>query len=89
MAVATVDRRRRRVRAGALVAVICIAAAIVALVVANPFASNGSGGTGLVDNAAPTSLATVTQRALSSQDPVQGTLGYAGSYAILNETAGT
>ena len=89
MAVATVDRRRRRVRAGALVAVICIAAAIVALVVANPFASNGSGGTGLVDNAAPTSLATVTQRALSSQDPVQGTLGYAGSYAILNETGGT
>ncbi len=87
MAVATVDRRRRRVRVGALVVVVGLIVAVVAVVAANPFASTGSGGAG-VDNAAPTSLATVTQRPLSSQDQVQGTLGYAGSYSILNEIAG-
>lgn len=88
MAVATVDRRRRRARAGALVVVIGIAAAIVAVVVANPFASTGNGPSGFVDNAAPTSRATVKQTTIRSQDPVQGTLGYAGSYSILNEAAG-
>ena len=88
MAVATLDRRRRRVRVGALVVVICIVAAIVAVVVANPFASTGNGPSGLIDNAAPTSLATVKQATIRSQDPVQGTLGYAGSYSILNETSG-
>ena len=88
MAVATLDRRRRRVRVGALVVVIGIVAAIVAVVVANPFASTSNGPSGFVDNAAPTSLATVTQNTIRSQDPVQGTLGYAGSYSILNETSG-
>jgi hypothetical protein len=88
MAVATVDRRRRRARVGALVVVICIVAAIVAVVVVNPFARPGSSGPGFVDNAAPTSLATVQQNTIRSQDPVQGTLGYAGSYSILNETSG-
>ncbi len=88
MAVATLDRRRRRVRVGALVVVIGIVAAIVAVVVANPFASTSSGPTGFADNAAPTSLATVKQNTIHSQDPVQGTLGYAGSYSILNETSG-
>ncbi len=87
-AVATVDRRRRRVRVGALVVVVCLVVAVVAIVVANPFASSGSGSAGFADNTAPTSLATVTQRPLSSQDQEQGTLGYAGTYSILNETAG-
>ncbi len=88
MAVATLDRRRRRVRVGALVVVIGIVAAIVAVVVANPFASTSNGPAGFVDNAAPTSLARVTQNTIRSQDPVQGTLGYAGSYSILNEASG-
>ncbi len=88
MAVATLDRRRRRVRIGALAVAAVIAAGIVAIVVANPFAGNGSGAPGVVDNAAPTSLATVTRRTLSSEDQVQGTLGYAGSYSILNQSAG-
>ena len=88
MAVATLDRRRRRVRVGALVVVIGIVAAIVAVVVANPFARTSNGPSGFVDNAAPTSLATIEQNTIRSQDPVQGTLGYAGSYSILNETSG-
>jgi Putative peptidoglycan binding domain len=34
-------------------------------------------------------LATVTQRTLSSQTQVNGTLGYAGSYSVVNQAKGT
>jgi len=37
----------------------------------------------------PTGLATVTRQSLSSQVQVPATLGYAGSYAIVNQTRGT
>ena len=43
---------------------------------------------GVVDNADPTSLATVALGSLSSQQQVAATLGYAGSYSVLNQATG-
>jgi hypothetical protein len=43
---------------------------------------------GVVDNADPTSLATVTLGSLSSQQQVGATLGYAGSYSVMNQVTG-
>jgi hypothetical protein len=72
--------RDRRVLAAAGLALI---AAVVVLIVTDPFAGSGSSGGGVVDNATATSLATITSQSLSSQTQVSGTLGYAGSSSIL------
>jgi hypothetical protein len=42
-----------------------------------------------VDNAAATSTATVAQRSLSAQTNVNATLGYAGSYSVINQAVGS
>ena len=78
-------RRRMLVAGGALVLV----GAALALVVANPFA--GSGGTpgGLADNADPTSVTTISQGDISSQTEVSATLGYSGTYDVVNQAQGT
>ncbi len=54
---------------------------VVAVIVSDPFSGSGKPD-GVGDNATPTSLATVTRRALSSQTQVNATLGYAGSSSI-------
>jgi hypothetical protein len=51
--------------------------------------AGGGGLNGVVDNSAATSLATVTRRSLSSQTQVSATLGYAGSYSVVNQARGT
>lgn len=75
---------RRRLAAG--LAVACVAAVAV-LLIARPFRSQardpGSA------NRVTTSFATVEQRSLSSQAQVSGTLGYSGSYALVNRASGT
>lgn len=43
----------------------------------------------VTDNSYPTSLATVVRRSLASQTQVDATLGYAGSYAVVNQAQGT
>jgi hypothetical protein len=43
---------------------------------------------GVVDNADPTSLATVALGSLSAQEQVAATLGYAGQYSVLNQATG-
>src|ERR671930_689999 len=70
----------------AAVALLLVAAA-VAVAVTDPFAG-GSGG-GVSDNGSAISLATVERRSLSSQTQVDGTLGYAGDYSVVNQRAGT
>jgi Putative peptidoglycan binding domain len=45
--------------------------------------------TGAADNAAPTSLATITQGPLSAQVQAAATLGYADQYTVLNQSRGT
>jgi Putative peptidoglycan binding domain len=82
------DRRRRRL--GRLLAglALVLAAGVVVLLVAKPFA-HGSPRTGVQDNGAPVSHATVRSGSLASQTQVSGTLGYAGEYNVVNNTAGT
>src|SRR5919109_4018061 len=71
----------------AAIALLLVAAAAVAVAVTDPF-SGGSGG-GVSDNGSATSLATVERRSLSSQTQVDGTLGYAGDYGVVNQRSGT
>jgi peptidoglycan hydrolase-like protein with peptidoglycan-binding domain len=61
---------------------LALVAAVVVLIVTDPFASSTKSGGGAGDNATATSLSTVTQRSLSSQTQVSGTLGFAGSSSI-------
>jgi peptidoglycan hydrolase-like protein with peptidoglycan-binding domain len=53
--------------------------AVVVVVVTDPFGGLGKSSHSVATNASATSLATVTQRPLSSQTQVNGTLGYANS----------
>jgi hypothetical protein len=69
---------RRIVLAGMSLLVVAVVAVVL---VSDPFAGANKP-SGAADNAAGTSLATVTRRALSSQTPVSGTLGYAGASSI-------
>jgi hypothetical protein len=74
---------RRRLAAG--LAVACVA--VAAFLIARPFRSQARD-SGAAHSVA-TSLATVEPRSLSSQTQVSGTLGYSGSYAIVNQASGT
>jgi Putative peptidoglycan binding domain/HlyD family secretion protein len=72
-------RPGRRLLAGLAVG---LAAIGVAVAVTNPFAGGGSSGSSSANGSA-TSLARVTRQSLTSQTPVDGTLGYAGSSSIV------
>jgi peptidoglycan hydrolase-like protein with peptidoglycan-binding domain len=72
-------RDRRRALAGTGLVLV---AAVVILIVTDPFGGSTRSGGGVADNATATSLYTVTRRSLSSQTQVSGTLGYAGSSSI-------
>lgn len=65
--------------------VIVVAGAGAALWVTNPFGSPKRTPTNSAD---PTALATITNRSLSSQTQVNATLGYAGSYNVVDPSAG-
>jgi Putative peptidoglycan binding domain len=77
--------RRRWVVLGVVVAV--VVAGGVLLAVTNGF--SGGSTSASIDNAAPTSLTTVTRQTLSAQTQVDATLGYAGSYSVVNQAPGT
>jgi hypothetical protein len=64
---------------------VVLAAVGVAIALIDPFAGGGSR-TGVVDNGAPISLATVARGSLETG--VDGTLGHAGSYSVVGEAAG-
>jgi peptidoglycan hydrolase-like protein with peptidoglycan-binding domain len=71
-----------------LAAIVFLAAAAgIVVSVANPFASDGGGGGS--DEGSATPLAMVVRRSLSSQTQVDGTLGYAGDYTVVNQRSGT
>jgi peptidoglycan hydrolase-like protein with peptidoglycan-binding domain len=72
-------RARRRVLAGVGLVLV---AAVVVLIVTDPFGGSTKSGGSVGGNATATSLATVARRSLSSQTQVSGTLGYAGSSSI-------
>lgn len=73
--------RRWPVLVAALMVVV-LAAAAVGVVVHSRAAQSKSGEAG---SAAGASLATVTRQTLESQEQVEGTLGYAGSYSVVNQ----
>jgi hypothetical protein len=72
-----------------IAAVVVLVAAGVAAVIADPFSSKGTTRPGVVDNSDPTSLATVARRDLTSQTQLPATLGYAGSYTVVNQAGAT
>jgi hypothetical protein len=83
------ERRRRRLILWLLTAAVMLAGAAVGLTVSGPFSTGGTGQPGVADNADPTSLYTVHRGMISSQIPVTATLGYGGSYSVVNQAAGT
>jgi peptidoglycan hydrolase-like protein with peptidoglycan-binding domain len=72
-------RARRRVLAGVGLVLV---AAVVVLIVTDPFGGSTKSGGGVGDKASATSLYTVARQSLSSQTQMSGTLGYAGSSSI-------
>lgn len=78
-------KRRRRLMVGAVI-VVLLAGAGAVIGVWQPF-GNGRSTAGTA-NAVPTTTATVTRQDLSSQIPVQATLGYAGDYSVVNQASG-
>jgi Putative peptidoglycan binding domain len=80
-------RRRRAALAGGTVVVLAAAGGGAAWA-AGAFHANSHPSSGVTDNAYPTGLATVTLGSLSSQQEVSATLGYAGSYSVLNQATG-
>jgi hypothetical protein len=81
-------RPRHRLRAVLMVDAVILVAAVVALAIVDPFAST-TPGKGVADNAGPTSVGTVTRQRLSDQTQESATLGYAGSYSVINHAQGT
>jgi hypothetical protein len=74
------DHPRRRLLAGTVVLLLVLGLAVA---VVYPFAGTAStGGSRVGDNGVPTGLRTVQRRSLTSQQPVSGTLGYAGSRTV-------
>jgi peptidoglycan hydrolase-like protein with peptidoglycan-binding domain len=70
---------RRRLVVG--VALLVVLAAI-GVAVADPFAGQAGSHNSSLDNGSPTSTRLVQRTSLSSQTPVSGTLGYAGSWTV-------
>jgi hypothetical protein len=83
-------RRRKALWVIAVIAVVVVlVAAGAAVAVTNPFSSGGANHPGVADNADPTGLQSVTRQDLSEQTQVSATLGYAGSYSVVNQAQGT
>ena len=74
------DSSTRRARRVLAIVVAAIVAGAVVLAVLDPFGGGGSSSGG--GNGFPTSLQTVTERALSAHTQVNGTLGFAGDSTI-------
>ena len=80
--------RRRRKAPWVIGLTVLVVAVGVSLAIADPFAATRSGNAGLA-NAHSTGLYTVVRQGLSSQTQVPGTLGYAGTYTVVNQAQGT
>jgi hypothetical protein len=80
-------RRRRAVIAVGLAAV--VAAGGTAIALERPFRGAAAASTPIASSEYPTALSTVTRQPLSAQTQVDATLGYAGSYNVTGDAAGT
>jgi len=79
--------RRHWVVAGIVLALVAVG--LAAWAVTNTFAGNGTPRVGGSDNPDPTSFATVAHQDLTSQTQLPATLGYAGSYSVVDQAQGT
>jgi len=80
--------RRHLAVVAVLIAVLVV---VVVVAIADPFGSGagGGGGGGGEVNDGGTTLATIKQQSLFSQTASSGTLGFAGSYRVINGASGT
>jgi hypothetical protein len=81
-------RRRARWVAAGVMAVVAVAGVAVAGA-RGAFSGSGSPPAGAAASAYRTATATVERRSLVSQTPVDATLGYAGSWNVVNQATGT
>jgi Putative peptidoglycan binding domain len=81
-------RGRGRWVAAGVVAVVIVAGLVVAGA-RGAFSGSGSPSAGAAASAYRTATATVARRSLVSQTPVDATLGYAGSWDVVNQATGT
>ena len=81
--------RRRPLWVALGVLAVVVVAAVVVIATVHPFTTSAPSNTGVADNTDPTSLTTVVRQDLSSQTEVAATLGYAGSYSVVNQAQGT
>jgi hypothetical protein len=65
-----------------------LAVAGTAIVITDPFSPKGTSRSGVADNSESTSLATVARQDLTSQTQLAATLGYAGTYTVVNQAGG-
>lgn len=82
----TVPRPRRGLLA---VAAALLAAALLTVLLADPFGGAASGDPGSVEAAGATGLATVERRTLSARHEEEGTLGYVGEMSVVGQLPGT
>jgi Putative peptidoglycan binding domain len=83
---------RRRGRGRWVAAGVVVVVTVAGLAVAGArgaFSGSGSPSAGAAANAYRTAIATVARRSLVSQTPVDATLGYAGSWNVVNQATGT
>jgi HlyD family secretion protein/Putative peptidoglycan binding domain len=88
MAVQPQEHSRKR-QCLLLIAAIVLVGAGAAVGLSDLFSSGAASRTGDGDNRGPTSLYTVTRQDLSSQTQVPATLGYAGTYSVVDQAQGT
>jgi hypothetical protein len=66
-----------------------LAAGAAVMALKDPFRGTGQAGTPIASSEYPTSLYTVARQTLTSQTPVDATLGYAGIYSVTGQGGGT
>ena len=87
-AVGPAEARRHRARWAIALGVVLVAAG-VAVTALYPFSSGGTHPSSVVDSSYPTGLQSVSRQDLSSQTEVSATLGFSGSYSVVNQASGT
>ena len=80
-------RHRRRFAVVTSMSLVGLVAAALGVAVTHRFGP-GAPANGATDNGSTAALATVARRALSSQTSVNGTLGYAGGFTVVNQSVG-
>jgi hypothetical protein len=83
------DRRSHRRRVLLIASVVVVLATVAVIAVVRPFSGTSGPVGGVADNAAPTSISTVSLEDITSQTEVSATLGYSGTYSVVNQAQGT